>query len=110
MLNSGLPPGQWAGELRNGRRGVGGAGWEGARRGGPRVYNADKRRVWTVGWDRSVSKANAISVQRTYTGEPVLEPLHSLAKPGRGLRVLGTSGTQGYVKSHCTHLEAGWIP
>ncbi len=102
---------QCARDLRNAPIEVVGARWEAARRrGGPRVYNADKRRAWTVGWDRSVSEANAISVQRTYTGEPVLKPLHGLAKPGRGLRVLGTSGTQGYVKSHCTHLEAGWIP
>src|SRR5258706_10866521 len=100
-----------AGDLRNAPMVAWGVRWEVVRRrGGPRVYNTDKHCAWTVGWDRSVSKANAISVQRTYTGEPVLKLLHNLAKPGQGLRVLGTSGTQGYVKSHCTHLEAGWIP
>lgn len=59
-----------------------GARWEAVRRkGGPRVYIADKRRTWAVDWGRSVSEANVISVQRTYTEEPVLEPLHGLAEP-----------------------------
>jgi len=56
---------------------------------GPRLYKADSCYMWAAGWNKSMSKACAIVVTRTYIGEALLGTLHGPNEPGRGLRAVG---------------------
>ena len=55
---------------------------------GPRLYKTDSHHVWATGWDTSMSKACAIVVTRTYTGEVLLGPWCGPNEPGQGLWVV----------------------
>jgi len=55
---------------------------------GPRPYKADSRHTWAAGRNKSMSKACAIVVTRTYIGEALLGTLRGPSEPGRGPRAV----------------------